>query len=54
MEFGAKSITLPPVTPTTLLAIEKAEAQARRAELLELTIIFLILFEIVLSLISTT
>ncbi len=31
IEFGAKSITLPPVTPTTLLAIEKAEAQAKRA-----------------------
>jgi hypothetical protein len=31
IEFGAKAITLPPVTPTTLLAIEKAEAQARRA-----------------------
>jgi hypothetical protein len=31
VEFGAKSITLPPITPTTLLALEKAEAQARRA-----------------------
>lgn len=30
MEFGAKSITLPSVTPTTLLAIEKAEAIAKR------------------------
>jgi hypothetical protein len=30
MEFGAKSVTLPAVTPTTLLAIEKAEAIAKR------------------------
>ena len=29
-EFGAKSVTLPSVTPTTLLAIEKAEAIAQR------------------------
>ena len=29
-EFGAKSVTLPAVTPTTLLAIEKAEAIAKR------------------------
>ena len=29
-EFGAKSITLPAITPTTLLAIEKAEATAKR------------------------
>jgi hypothetical protein len=29
-EFGAKSVTLPSVTPTTLLAIEKAEAIAKR------------------------
>ena len=29
-EFGAKAITLPTVTPTTLLAIEKAEAIAER------------------------
>lgn len=29
-EFGAKSITLPAITPTTLLAIEKAEAIAKR------------------------
>jgi hypothetical protein len=28
-EFGAKSVTLPSVTPTTLLAIEKAEAIAK-------------------------
>jgi len=31
IEFGAKSIILPQITPTTLLAIEKAEAQTRRA-----------------------
>ena len=31
IEFGAKAITLPPVTPTTLMAIEKAEAKARRS-----------------------
>lgn len=31
VEFGAKSITLPPITPTTLLALEKAEAHAKRA-----------------------
>jgi len=30
MEFGAKSIALPAITPTTLLAIEKAEATAKR------------------------
>src|SRR5437016_3635807 len=30
MEFGAKEITLPSITPTTLLAIEKAEATAKR------------------------
>jgi hypothetical protein len=30
MEFGAKSVTLPAITPTTLLATEKAEAIARR------------------------
>jgi hypothetical protein len=30
IEFGAKSVTLPSVTPTTLLAIEKAEAIAKR------------------------
>jgi hypothetical protein len=30
VEFGAKSVTLPAVTPTTLLAIEKAEAIAKR------------------------
>ena len=30
MEFGAKAITLPSITPTTLLAIEKAEATAKR------------------------
>jgi hypothetical protein len=30
MDFGAKSVTLPSVTPTTLLAIEKAEAIAKR------------------------
>jgi hypothetical protein len=30
IEFGAKSITLPSVTPTTLLAIEKAEVLAKR------------------------
>jgi hypothetical protein len=30
MEFGAKSILLPAITPTTLLAIEKAEATAKR------------------------
>jgi hypothetical protein len=30
MEYGAKSVTLPAVTPTTLLAIEKAEAIAKR------------------------
>ena len=29
-EFGAKSVTLPAVTPTTLMAIEKAEAIAKR------------------------
>lgn len=29
-EFGAKSVTLPAITPTTLLAIEKAEATAKR------------------------
>lgn len=29
-DFGAKSITLPSITPTTLLAIEKAEAVAKR------------------------
>jgi hypothetical protein len=29
-DFGAKAITLPTVTPTTLLAIEKAEAIAGR------------------------
>jgi hypothetical protein len=29
MEFGAKSITLPAITPTTLLAVEKAEAIAK-------------------------
>ena len=29
-EFGAKSITLPAITPTTLLAMEKAEAIAKR------------------------
>ncbi len=31
IEFGARSITLPPLTPTTLMAIEKAEAKARRS-----------------------
>jgi hypothetical protein len=31
IEFGAKSLILPPITPTTLLAIEKAEALAKRA-----------------------
>lgn len=30
IEFGAKSVTLPAVTPTTLLAMEKAEAVTRR------------------------
>ncbi len=30
MEFGAQAITLPRLTPTTLLAIEKAEDQAKR------------------------
>jgi len=30
IEFGAKTITLPAITPTTLLAIEKAEAIAKR------------------------
>ena len=30
IEFGAKSVTLPSVTPTTLLAAEKAETIARR------------------------
>src|SRR5438552_4733 len=30
VEFGAKAITLPTVTPTTLLAIEKAEATVKR------------------------
>jgi hypothetical protein len=30
IEFGAKSVTLPAITPTTLLAMEKAEAAARR------------------------
>jgi hypothetical protein len=30
MEFGAKSVTLPAITPTTLLATEKAEAIAKR------------------------
>lgn len=30
IDFGAKAITLPPITPTTLLAMEKAEAKARR------------------------
>jgi hypothetical protein len=29
-EFGAKAITLPTITPTTLLAAEKAEANAQR------------------------
>jgi hypothetical protein len=29
-EFGAKAVTLPRVTPTTLLAMEKAESLARR------------------------
>jgi hypothetical protein len=29
-EFGAKSVTLPSITPTTLLAIEKAEATTKR------------------------
>lgn len=29
-EFGARSVTLPAMTPTTLLAMEKAEAIARR------------------------
>ncbi|MGH7952567.1 MAG: hypothetical protein ACREFE_11710, partial [Limisphaerales bacterium] len=29
-DFGAKTITLPTITPTTLLAIEKAEAIAQR------------------------
>jgi hypothetical protein len=31
IEFGAKSITLPPLTPTTLMAIEKGEAKAKRS-----------------------
>ena len=31
IEFGAKSITLPPVTPTTVRAIERAEAKVRRS-----------------------
>ena len=30
IEYGAKAITLPTVTPTTLLAAEKAESVARR------------------------
>ncbi len=30
IEFGAQAITLPRLTPTTLLAIEKAEDQAKR------------------------
>jgi hypothetical protein len=30
VDFGAKTITLPTITPTTLLAAEKAEANARR------------------------
>jgi len=30
IEFGAKAITLPTVTPTTLLAAEKAESIAKR------------------------
>jgi hypothetical protein len=30
IDFGAKTITLPAITPTTLLAMEKAEAQAKR------------------------
>jgi hypothetical protein len=29
-DFGAKSVTLPAITPTTLLAIEKAEATTKR------------------------
>jgi len=29
-DFGAKAVTLPAITPTTLLAIEKAEAIAKR------------------------
>ena len=29
MEYGAKAITLPTITPTTLLAAEKAEAIAK-------------------------
>jgi hypothetical protein len=29
-EFGAKAVTLPAITPTTLLAMEKAEAIAKR------------------------
>jgi hypothetical protein len=29
-EFGAKAITLPAITPTTLLAMEKAESKAKR------------------------
>jgi hypothetical protein len=31
IEFSAQSVTLPPITPTTLLAIEKAEVLAKRA-----------------------
>jgi hypothetical protein len=30
LEYGAKTITLPMITPTTLLAVEKAEAIAKR------------------------
>jgi len=30
VEFGAKAITLPTITPTTLLAAEKAESVAKR------------------------
>ena len=30
IEFGARAITLPSITPTTLLAIEKAEATVKR------------------------